>query len=83
MSKIWVETPSGIHMAQWLDVATEDGLIDLSTPMSTDPPLGEWKIKVRHHDRIFTQTFQVGEYGRFNDVVFSTMPVTGSKCGGL
>ncbi|XP_038076709.1 CD109 antigen-like [Patiria miniata] len=62
VSKIWIEAPAGIHMAQWLSVKTVDGLIDLSMPMSTDPPMGEWKIKVRHHDREFTQTFTVGEY---------------------
>ncbi|XP_022096480.1 pregnancy zone protein-like [Acanthaster planci] len=62
VSKIWIESPSGIHMAQWLAVKTNDGLIDLSMPMSTDPPMGDWRIKVRHHDREFTQTFKVGEY---------------------
>ncbi|XP_022095185.1 alpha-2-macroglobulin-like isoform X2 [Acanthaster planci] len=61
-SDIWVETPSGIRVVQWLNQSSPDGLIDLEIPMSSDPPLGEWKIvNIRGGERI-ERMFKVDEY---------------------
>ncbi|XP_033634887.1 uncharacterized protein LOC117296122 isoform X3 [Asterias rubens] len=64
ISKIWVEAPSGTRMSQWLDVETEetDGLADLELPMTSDPALGEWKIKAVHQGKTIEQKFTVDEY---------------------
>ncbi len=64
ISKIWVEAPSGTRMAQWLDVDTEEneGLADLELPMTSDPSLGEWKIKAVHQGKDIEQKFTVDEY---------------------
>ena len=60
-----METPAGIRVAQWLDQTSEDGLIDLKVPMSSDPPLGEWKIVVVRGNDNIEKTFKVDEYGQW------------------
>nr|UVH36225.1 sea star footprint protein 9 [Asterias rubens] len=62
VDKIWIEAPGGVHMAQWLGVETNQGLIDETMKLSTNPTQGEWTIKVLHHNRDFSQKFTVGEY---------------------
>ncbi|KAJ8029031.1 Ovostatin [Holothuria leucospilota] len=62
VDKIWVETPSGIRIAQWLSVTGEQGLISLELPMTSDPMLGKWKIFVEHRGVRSEQEFTVDEY---------------------
>ena len=64
---VYIETPSGIRMAQWIDQVGEEGLLDLEMEMTPDPPLGEWKIKVDTGKKTVTQTFKVDEYGKCYD----------------
>ena len=64
VATIWIENPSRVRMAQWVDQSGEDGLIDLEMEMTFDPPLGEWKIKVDTGKLTKTQIFKVEEYGR-------------------
>ena len=64
-------------MSQWLDVETEetDGLADLELPMTSDPALGEWKIKAVHQGKTIEQKFTVDEYGELFLYAFKTRVV--------
>ena len=61
-------------MAQWLGVETNQGLIDETMKLSTNPTQGEWTIKVLHHNRDFSQKFTVGEYGELLTVGLTDLP---------
>ncbi|XP_041464168.1 uncharacterized protein LOC446192 isoform X6 [Lytechinus variegatus] len=62
VSKIWIESPSGVRMQQWRKQESTDGLIDLEMPMTTDPVPGTWSIVAIHKGRKTTRTFEVDEY---------------------
>ncbi|XP_030832876.1 uncharacterized protein LOC757285 isoform X4 [Strongylocentrotus purpuratus] len=62
VSKIWIESPSGVKMQQWRNQESTDGLIDLELPMTNDPVTGTWSIIALHKDRKSTRTFEVDEY---------------------
>uniref|UniRef100_A0A8C3G028 A2ML1 protein n=1 Tax=Chrysemys picta bellii TaxID=8478 RepID=A0A8C3G028_CHRPI len=53
------QDPSGNRIAQWRDVTPQQGIVDLSLPLSAEPALGTYTIEVqgtRH-------SFSVEEYG--------------------
>ncbi|CAK9797027.1 Mug1 [Anthophora quadrimaculata] len=45
--KVWIENPAGVRVAQWTNVTTETGLVQLVFPLSPEPNSGEWAIKVQ------------------------------------
>ncbi|CAM2109011.1 unnamed protein product [Caretta caretta] len=54
-----VRDPSGNRIAQWRDVTPQQGIVDLSLPLSAEPALGTYAIQAqgtRH-------SFSVEEYG--------------------
>ncbi|XP_063955397.1 alpha-2-macroglobulin-like [Lytechinus pictus] len=59
---IYIETPNDIRLAQWVDVQPNRGLVDLEFPMTSEPLLGDWTIKVEFEDRKAERTFKVEEY---------------------
>ncbi|XP_041464162.1 alpha-1-macroglobulin-like isoform X2 [Lytechinus variegatus] len=59
---IYIETPNDIRLAQWVDVEPNRGLVDLDFPMTSEPLLGDWTIKVEFEDRKAERTFRVEEY---------------------
>ncbi|XP_054279144.1 murinoglobulin-1-like [Macrosteles quadrilineatus] len=64
ISKIWIESPSGVRVEQWSQVEViQHGLVQLQFTLDKEPFLGKWKIKV-HHSLSFTveKTFVVKEY---------------------
>ncbi|KAG8221831.1 hypothetical protein J437_LFUL003465, partial [Ladona fulva] len=64
IKKVWLENPSGVRMAQWLDVSTELGLAQLKFQLSPEPILGSWVIKVQRNKKqgIEAKSFEVKEY---------------------
>ncbi|XP_039360069.1 alpha-2-macroglobulin-like protein 1 isoform X14 [Mauremys reevesii] len=55
---VTVQDPNGNHIAQWRDVTPQQGIVDLSLPLSAEPALGTYAIKApgtRH-------SFSVEEY---------------------
>ncbi|XP_076621496.1 alpha-2-macroglobulin-P isoform X2 [Colletes latitarsis] len=64
--KIWIENPSNVRIAQWTNVSTETGMVQLQFPLSTEPSLGTWNIKVEkkrsHPQTIHMTTFEVKKY---------------------
>ncbi|XP_012276125.1 murinoglobulin-1 isoform X3 [Orussus abietinus] len=64
--KVWIENPTEVRVAQWANVTTNLGMVDLLLPLSPEPSLGTWKIKVEkkksHHQLIDTATFEVKKY---------------------
>ncbi|PNF16410.1 Murinoglobulin-1 [Cryptotermes secundus] len=63
ISRVWIESPSQVRLAQWLDVSTEQGLVQLSFQLSHEPPQGLWEIKVeRNKSHTHVQKFEVREY---------------------
>lgn len=63
--KIWIENPSEMRVAQWIDEVPQSGIVQLTFPLSAEPSLGIWKIKVekiRDSEFIQTATFEVKKY---------------------
>ncbi len=59
ISNIWVEEPGEIRIAQFKEVALNKGIGQVSTKLSDEPTLGEYKIKVEldsgeTHEATFT-----------------------------
>ncbi|NXG51438.1 A2ML1 protein, partial [Psilopogon haemacephalus] len=50
--------PSGNRIAQWQDVTPQQGIVDLSLPLATEPALGTYTIEVKEK----IQSFSVEEY---------------------
>ncbi|XP_071499842.1 pregnancy zone protein-like [Diadema antillarum] len=59
---IWIESPTGVRLAQWDNEEPEMGLVDLEFPMTTEPLLGDWSIIVDLGDREARTSFTVDEY---------------------
>ncbi|KAF5887090.1 alpha-2-macroglobulin-like protein 1, partial [Clarias magur] len=58
-----VQDPNSHHIGQWLDVATQSGLVDLSHPLNSEAVEGLYLITVRNKkNNKFTQTFEVKDY---------------------
>nr|XP_042703256.1 alpha-2-macroglobulin-like protein 1 [Chrysemys picta bellii] len=69
---VTVQDPSGNRIAQWRDVTPQQGIVDLSLPLSAEPALGTYAIEAqgtRH-------SFSVEEYGAQRDPVLPKFEVT-------
>ncbi|XP_030043085.1 alpha-2-macroglobulin-like protein 1 isoform X2 [Microcaecilia unicolor] len=53
-----LQDPNKNRIGQWLNVAPRQGIVDLSFPLSSEPPLGTYTIAVGKHSK----TFIVEEY---------------------
>ncbi|XP_037083771.1 alpha-1-macroglobulin-like isoform X2 [Pollicipes pollicipes] len=60
--EVWVTTPDNIRVAQWSDIKTSGGLIQLEVQLTEEPPLGRWTIHARTKRRSETHGFDVEEY---------------------
>ncbi|CAG0894419.1 unnamed protein product [Darwinula stevensoni] len=62
--EVWVEDPSGIRVAQWNQLETKSGFVQLEFQLSAEPPLGAWKIKaeMKHGQPEEVKHFEVAEY---------------------
>ncbi|CAG0906261.1 unnamed protein product, partial [Darwinula stevensoni] len=62
--EVWVENPSGIRIAQWMEPSSTTGFVQLQFQLSQEPPLGTWKIRVdaRGKSREEEKQFEVAEY---------------------
>ncbi|GBM97246.1 Murinoglobulin-2 [Araneus ventricosus] len=59
---IWVQDPSDVRVAQWKQVKFSEGIIQLELPLSTEPPLGTWKIGAVINQVTTHQNFEVQKY---------------------
>ncbi|XP_065433527.1 alpha-2-macroglobulin-like protein 1 isoform X1 [Chrysemys picta bellii] len=69
---VTVQDPSGNRIAQWRDVTPQQGIMDLSLPLSAEPALGTYAIEAqgtRH-------SFSVEEYGAQRNPVLPKFKVT-------
>ncbi|XP_078507573.1 alpha-2-macroglobulin-like protein 1 isoform X4 [Lissotriton helveticus] len=57
---ILVQDPNGNRIVQWVNVTPQQGITDLSFPLSSEPALGTYNIKVGAG--IIDYTFKVEEY---------------------
>ncbi|KAI4503310.1 hypothetical protein M0802_001532 [Mischocyttarus mexicanus] len=64
--KIWIENPSEIRVAQWTNMTTENGMLQLKFSLTPEASPGEWTIKVekkKSQPQLFhTTTFEVKKY---------------------
>ena len=60
---IWVEDAEKSRVSQWNDVTTTSGLVSLDFPLSREPNLGKWFIKMRVGEETHEREFQVIQYG--------------------
>ncbi|XP_011146903.2 murinoglobulin-1 [Harpegnathos saltator] len=64
--KVWIENPSEIRVAQWTNVSTENGMVQLKFPLSPEPSPGTWKVKVEKKKSqpqlVHTTMFEVKKY---------------------
>ncbi|RXG67667.1 Pregnancy zone protein [Armadillidium vulgare] len=61
--EIWISSPSGVRLEQWLNVTNEKGLIHLSFQLIDEPEEGEYEINVQTSSgKIFNRVFKVEEY---------------------
>ncbi|KAM9324848.1 alpha-2-macroglobulin-like [Gastrophryne carolinensis] len=76
-----LQDPDKNRIGQWLNVSLNRGLADFSFPLSSEPPLGEYSIKVKdtsHHFTVdeyvlpkFEVTLQFPKFIMFNNDKFS------------
>ncbi|XP_050576186.1 alpha-1-macroglobulin-like [Bombus affinis] len=64
--EVWIENPSLVRVAQWTNVSTENGMAQLTFPLSPEPTLGTWNIQVmkerEYSNLIHTTQFEVEKY---------------------
>lgn len=58
--EIEIRDPKGNRIGQWLNAVPQQGILDLSHPLSSEPPYGTYSIKVKEPRA--EQTFDVMEY---------------------
>ncbi|XP_009081350.1 PREDICTED: alpha-2-macroglobulin-like protein 1, partial [Acanthisitta chloris] len=58
--RIWLRDPAYNRIAEWLNVKSNHGIVDLSFPLASEAPLGVYAISV-HQDMAYG-TFHVDEY---------------------
>ena len=61
---VFVKNTEHTTVAQWLNVRLENGLWSGSLPLSSQPPLGQWRItcKAKTGDQLAVATVEVKEY---------------------
>ncbi|KAM6418037.1 alpha-2-macroglobulin-like protein 1 isoform 2-T2 [Pluvialis apricaria] len=59
-SQIWLEDPEYNRIAEWLNVKSRHGIVDLSFPLASEALLGEYTISVGQDTA--QKTFNVDEY---------------------
>ncbi|XP_054246101.1 alpha-2-macroglobulin-like protein 1 [Indicator indicator] len=59
-SQIWLEDPELNRIAEWRNVKSRHGIVDLSFPLASEALLGEYTITV--HPYMAQKTFSVDEY---------------------
>ncbi|XP_009892429.1 PREDICTED: alpha-2-macroglobulin-like protein 1 [Charadrius vociferus] len=59
-SQIWLEDPEYNRIAEWLNVKSRHGIVDLSFPLASEAPLGKYTISVEQD--MAQKTFNVDEY---------------------
>ncbi|GAB6025190.1 C3 and PZP-like, alpha-2-macroglobulin domain containing 8 [Chamberlinius hualienensis] len=63
IKSISVENPFKVRLSQWIFPPSENGITDLSFPLSDEPQLGIWTINVEaSSNKTIKQTFNVKEY---------------------
>lgn len=68
------QDPEYNRIAEWLNVKSRHGIVDLSFPLASKAPLGEYTISVQQD--MVQKTFTVDEYGET-----WTTEVGGKQCG--
>nr|BAM28692.1 settlement inducing protein complex [Megabalanus coccopoma] len=62
LDEVYITTPDRSRVAQWRNVKTNSGMVQLEMQLIEEPPLGTWKVTVKtSHDR-YSKTFVVEEY---------------------
>lgn len=59
-SQIWLQDPEYNRIAEWLNVKSNHGIVDLSFPLASEAALGKYTISVQQH--MAQKTFIVKEY---------------------
>ncbi|XP_010154554.1 PREDICTED: alpha-2-macroglobulin-like protein 1 [Eurypyga helias] len=59
-SQIWLQDPEYNRVAEWLNVKSRQGIVDLSFPLASEALLGEYTISVQQD--MAQKTFTVDEY---------------------
>ncbi|XP_009465521.1 PREDICTED: alpha-2-macroglobulin-like protein 1 [Nipponia nippon] len=59
-SQIWLQDPEYNRIAEWLNVKSRHGIVDLSFPLASEAPLGKYTISVQQD--MAQKTFSVDEY---------------------
>ncbi|XP_039911176.1 alpha-2-macroglobulin-like protein 1 [Hirundo rustica] len=59
-SQIWLQDPEYNRIAEWLDVKSNHGIVDLSFPLASEASLGKYTISVQKD--MAQKTFSVEEY---------------------
>ncbi|XP_016157387.1 PREDICTED: alpha-2-macroglobulin-like protein 1 isoform X2 [Ficedula albicollis] len=59
-SQIWLQDPEYNRVAEWLNVKSDHGIVDLSFPLASEASLGEYTISVQQD--MAKKTFSVEEY---------------------
>ncbi|KAF0294116.1 Murinoglobulin-1 [Amphibalanus amphitrite] len=62
LNEVWVTTPDNIRVAQWKNVKTNTGMVQLELQLTEEPPLGSWTIHVLTTQDTYTKRFTVEEY---------------------
>ncbi|XP_047344508.1 alpha-2-macroglobulin-like protein 1 [Vespa velutina] len=66
ISKIWIENPSEIRVAQWTNMTTVNGMLQLKFSLTSEASPGTWKIEVekkKSQPQFFhTTVFEVKKY---------------------
>ncbi|CAL4094246.1 unnamed protein product, partial [Meganyctiphanes norvegica] len=60
--KIWIESPSGSRLAQWLNQNNSDRLIHMEFQLADEPEEGEYNIYVEQGPNEVFKTFKVEEF---------------------
>ncbi|KAF0291133.1 Murinoglobulin-1 [Amphibalanus amphitrite] len=62
LNEVWITTPDNIRVAQWKNVKTNTGMVQLELQLTEEPPLGSWTIHVKTAHDTYTKGFTVEEY---------------------
>ncbi|KAK6643487.1 hypothetical protein RUM43_004992 [Polyplax serrata] len=63
IDKIWIENPNGIHLVQWLNASTQNGIVNKTFQLAKEPMPGKWHIKMKKAEQdTVKQSFLVDNY---------------------